>query len=68
VRRGSQSTRSTERRRATETCGDCGRVAPGVSRVERSRWSGETERHLCDECREAIVERPLEEVLLGFDG
>lgn len=59
--------RSTDRVRTTARCGGCGHVAEGIttSQAHLRSW-GQTDRqdfHRCDECRAAVVERPLDAVL-----
>jgi hypothetical protein len=61
-------TRSFHRTRAIALCEDCGQRAAGVTTVETRPWAHPAEHiyHRCDSCAEAIIERPLDAVLLEF--
>ena len=50
-------------------CSGCAKVALGNTTVEHRPWDKEMPHrafHFCDDCRAAVVPRPLDEVLLEF--
>ena len=61
--------RQPTRIRQVERCSGCGERAIGITTIELRPWDKQRPEHIfhfCDPCSEAIVVRPLEDVLLDY--